>query len=294
MKKLVLSTRINNRVLVSNSFNRYMDEVRSNKLLTINEELELSSRATNLNLSELDREDAIQELVNKNLRFVISVAKQYVSVENSLEDLINEGNYGLIKASRKFDPTKGFRFITYAVWWIRQAMLDYISKSTRTVKIPTNKLTMISRIRNEVCFIEQELERYPTIDEIIEHSSNEYSIEDIKFYLENESENCHSLDKEMIGQDNFGYCGIDFLENKIFNNADTNINNEDINNLVSKLLIKIEDVRSREVIIYLFGLNGEQIHTTREVADKMGVTIERVRQIKQKNLNKLKKLIDIY
>ena len=294
MKKFTLYQKMNNRTLVSNSFNRYLDEVRAVKVLTPDEEFELALKANDPTVSENERELALMDLVNKNLRFVISVAKQYVSVENSLEDLINEGNHGLIKAARKFDPTKGFKFITFAVWWIRADILSFISKNARYVKIPINKLSMISKIRQKVCLMEQILERQPTISEIMEHCKGEYTYEQIEFYIEHETENSYSLDKQITDGENSSYSRIDLLEDNLFGRADENINNEEIIKLTNNLLSKIKDEKNKQVLIYLFGLNGNEIHSIREVAEKMNLSKERVRQIKEKNLLKLKKLATIY
>jgi RNA polymerase primary sigma factor len=294
MKNFRLHQKMNNRLLVSNSFNRYLDEVRSTEVLSPDEEFEIALKATNPNLSELEREEALMILVNKNLRFVISVAKQYVSVENSLEDLINEGNHGLIRAARKFDPTKGFRFITFAVWWIRADMLSFIAKNARSVKLPINKLSMISKIRQKACLMEQILERQPNINELMEYCGGEYTKEQIEFYFEHETENSYSLDKQISDNENNSYSRIELLEDNVYGRADDNINNEDTIALVDKLLSNIKDDRNKEVFIYLFGLNGNKVHSIREVAEKMNLSKEGVRQIKQKNLIKLKKIMTIY
>lgn len=285
---------MNNRTLVSNSFNRYLDEVRSVKVLTPDEEFELTLRATDLTLNESEREVALNELVNRNLRFVISVAKQYVSSENSLEDLINEGNHGLIRAARKFDPTKGFKFITFAVWWIRADIMSFISKNARQVKIPIKKLATISKIRQQVCAIEQILQRQPTINEIMEHCKEDYTYEEIQFYFEHETEQSYSLDKLIVDGEGNSCTRIEFLEDNLFGKADDDINNKDIIKLVDNLLNNIKDQKSKEVLILLFGLKGSEILSVREVAERMELSTEGVRRIKEKNLLKLKKLATIY
>lgn len=300
MKKVRLTQKITSRD--NQSIKKYLEEIREINQLTVDEEYELALRARDLSLTEKEREDAIEELIIKNLRFVVSVAKQFVSQENSLEDLVDEGNIGLIFAARRYDPTKGFKFITYAVWWIRREIHRYINRNARIVRLPSNKLALISKLREVHNEIEQILERTPSIDEIMlftgavydydeeKYLGGEYDVEEVEFFLESQSENSTSLSKS-VNEDDSSTLMSDLFEDNTFGSADQNLDKSDSNHYVELLLVNLKNDKERQVLTMLYGLDGNEPFSIKEVGDFLELSRERIRQIREKSFKLLRKLI---
>jgi len=282
------------------SFTLYLQEVSKIERLTVDEEYELSMKAFNGDKTSLD------ELVRGNLRFVISVAKQYVTNENTLEDLVNEGNYGLTLAANEFDPTKGFKFITYAVWWIRKTIIMSINDNNRTVRLPYNKLTIISKLRDSFGTLEQIYERPPTMNELYEFLNLNFTMselypedgtdaicdvqfKDVQFFYENDKESIGSIDRPVDDSETNTNLFSDLLEDNTFGEADKTLTDIDTNSTLIRLLSVLKTEMEKNVMISLFGLDGKEALSIREVADNLGMTNERVRQIKNKCCESLKK-----
>ena len=278
MKPLVISERITNRE--TNSFKRYLLEVDNIERLTTDEEYEVAMKAY-----EGD-EVAKDELITKNLRFVISVAKQYETKDLKLEELVNEGNIGLIKAANRFDPTKGFKFISYAVWWIRRCILEYITKNSRTIKITANKAAIIKPMNEIIEQLQQKLGRYPSNDEFIEIASDKYSSKEINFYLNLENIKTTSLSSP-LSEDGTGELQ-DTLECDYIPKADHIVKNSDYKFHVEQLLSLLKNKNQKEVIIKSFGLDGEPPMELKELAEYMSLSSERIRQIRDQSIRLLK------
>lgn len=276
MKPLTITQRITTRE--TDSFNKYLQEVDRIPRLTTDEEYELAVRA-------LEGDDgAREELIEKNLRFVISVAKQYVNDNVMLEDLVNEGNLGLIEAASRFDPTRGFKFISYAVHWIRRTILEYLTKHSRTIRIPSNKAGNITKLTKLVLSLEQKLERYPdkedimNLPDIVEGKFNE---SDIDFFLSLSDTNIASLDKP------FGESGDGTLMDTVestFNSTDYNLHVSDTKDNADKLLDLLPKTMQKFVIIRFFGLQGHEAQDLKFIAEDLGISRERARQIKDNSI----------
>lgn len=300
MKKVRLTKRITSRE--NQSFKRYLEEIREIPQLTVDEEYEVSLRIIDKNLSHAEREKAITLLIKSNLRFVVSVAKQFVSQENTLEDLVNEGNHGLTYAARRYDPTKGFKFITYAVWWIRRDIYSFINKNARLVRLPNNKLDLLRKLKEEVIAIEQILQRTPSVGEILtftgatydyeleDYVGGEYSSEDVKFFLESETEHSYSFDKPVQEEDSQTLMS-DLYEDTVYGSSDKHLMEDDSEYMVKKLLENLKNDREREVITMLFGLDGNEALSIKDVGEILDVSRERIRQIREKSLKHLRGLL---
>lgn len=300
MKKVRLTQKITSRE--NQSIKKYLEEIREIGQLTVDEEYEIALQAKDNTLTETQREAAITKLITKNLRFVVSVAKQYVSQENSLEDLVNEGNHGLIYAARRYDPTKGFKFITYAVWWIRRDIYSYINKNARLVRLPNNKLALLNKLKEVFIAIEQHLERSPSVDEVMEFTgaTYDYKLEqyiggdfeksEVDFFLQSEKENSYSFDKPVQEEDSQTLMS-DLFEDHTYGPADQHLINDDSDFNVSKLLANLKNDREREVITMLYGLDGREELSIKDISLFLNISRERVRQIKVKSINLLKSLI---
>jgi len=246
------------------SISNYLKEVRKINVLTPEEELELTKK-----IAEGDQK-AIDALVNANLRFVISIAKEYQGQGLPLVDLINEGNYGLIKAARKFDHTRGFRFISYAVWWVKQSILQSLCDNSRMVRLPVNITNQLSKIKKEIALFEQENHRLPVDGEmdlsVLNHPT------------------CGSLN-EKINED--GDEVLDVIPDNTFERPDDDIYSEEIlKNQLEKTLSVLSD-REKEIVSMYFGLDGQPM-TLEQIGEEYGLTKERIRQIKEKSLRKLR------
>lgn len=273
MRQLKITKSITNRE--SASVDKYLQEIGKEDLLTADEEVQLAQR-----IRKGDRV-ALDKLTRANLRFVVSVAKQYQNQGLSLPDLINEGNLGLIKAAEKFDETKGFKFISYAVWWIRQSILQALAEQSRIVRLPLNQIGSLNKINKAQTRFEQENERTPSQEEIadtLELPANKVS-EAMKVSGKHMSMEAPFSD----GEDN---SLIDVMPNENAPSADNTLISESLTNEVERALSTLTE-REREIIRYFFGI-GVQDLTLEEIGNKMGLTRERVRQIKEKAIRRLR------
>lgn len=273
MRQLKITKSITNRE--SASLDKYLQEIGHEELVTVEEEVELAQR-----IRKGDRH-ALEKLTKANLRFVVSVAKQYQNQGLSLPDLINEGNMGLIKAAEKFDETRGFKFISYAVWWIRQSILQAIAEQSRIVRLPLNQVGSVNKINRMLNKFEQENERRPSIDEIADSVDlPEDKIEDaLKVNTRHVSVDAPFAD----GDDN---SLIDILPNSDAPMADKALVMESLREEISRALRTLNE-RERNIIECFFGINNPEM-TLEEIGDKFGLTRERVRQIKEKAIRRLR------
>ena len=276
MRSLKISPQITNRE--SESFVIYLQEItKLNKKenLTIEEEVELAER-----IKKGDKK-AEKELIERNLRFVISVAKQHKFPGSQLGDLVNEGNIGLIKAARKFDATRGCKFISYAVWWVRQSILCYLNDNSRTVRIPLNRIGQLSKIKKIENKLEQTLQRKPTPDEIIDELDFQMSVEDIdKLFLADKD--TQSLDSQISSNKNSkteSFTLEDFLVDNTEKSAEDKLEAEDLKKIVKQMINRMP-LNHRTVIEMYYGLNGNEPKTLDEISYYLNLTRERIRQIK--------------
>jgi RNA polymerase primary sigma factor len=273
MRQLKITKSITNRE--SESLEKYLQEIGHEELLSTDEEVELAQR-----IRKGDRK-ALDKLTKANLRFVVSVAKQYQNQGLSLPDLINEGNLGLIKAAEKFDETRGFKFISYAVWWIRQSILQAIAEQSRIVRLPLNQVGSVNKINRMLNKFEQENERRPSVDEISEQTD----LPEDKVGEAMLANTRHvSVDAPFIdGEDN---SLLDVLVNDDAPMADRQLVAESLRSEISNVLQTLNE-RERCVIKAFYGL-GEPEMTLEEIGNKYGLTRERVRQIKEKAIRRLR------
>ena len=273
MRQLKITKSITNRE--SASLDKYLQEIGREELVTPDEEVELAQR-----IRKGDQE-ALEKLTRANLRFVVSVAKQYQNQGLSLPDLINEGNLGLIKAAEKFDETRGFKFISYAVWWIRQSILQALAEQSRIVRLPLNQVGSLNKINKALGKFEQEYERQPSNEELAEMiDSPKDKISDT---LRVGSRHV-SVDAPFVeGEDN---SLLDVLPNDDSPSADKTLVNESLNTEIERALSTLTD-REREIIKSFFGIGCQEM-TLEEIGERFGLTRERVRQIKEKAIRRLK------
>lgn len=287
MKSLVILDRITDRS--TDSFKIYLSEIDKIERLTTDEEYNVAMRAFK------GDEEAREELVRKNLRFVITVAKQYTNQNVKLEDLVNEGNHGLIKASKRFDPTKGFKFISYAVYWIRRDIIEYLTKYSRTIKISANKIALINPMRAIMEQLQQKLGRDPSDIEFYDVAIKEYSEKDIEFFLFLGRYNTTSVDDVVFGgeSDSDRYI-LDNMVGDDFPQADHLVVESDDKIQIDRLLGLLNNDSQRTVITLLFGLDKDYPIEMKEVGEIMNISGERVRQIRNQALmilrNKAKEL----
>lgn len=274
MRQLKISKSITNRE--SASLDKYLQEIGHEELLTTDEEVELAQR-----IRKGDKR-ALERLTKANLRFVVSVAKQYQNQGLSLPDLINEGNVGLIKAAEKFDETRGFKFISYAVWWIRQSILQAIAEQSRLVRLPLNQVGSVNKITRELNRFEQEHERKPSVDEIAER----VDLPEDKIADAMKANSRHvSMDAPIAdGEDS---SMIDFLSGDS-SNTDRELAIESLKAEVSRILKLLTD-KEQKVLRAFFGIDGSPEMTLDEIGEKYNLTRERVRQIKEKALRRLRR-----
>lgn len=273
MRQLKISNSITNRE--SASLDKYLQEIGHEELLTTDEEVELAQR-----IRKGDKR-ALERLTKANLRFVVSVAKQYQNQGLSLPDLINEGNIGLIKAAEKFDETRGFKFISYAVWWIRQSILQAIAEQSRLVRLPLNQVGSVNKITRELNKFEQEHERKPSVNEIAER----VDLPEDKIADAMKANSRHvSMDAPIAdGEDS---SMIDFLSGDS-SNTDRELAIESLKAEVSRILKLLTD-KEQKVLRAFFGIDGSPEMTLDEIGEKYNLTRERVRQIKEKALRRLR------
>jgi RNA polymerase primary sigma factor len=274
MRQLKITKSITNRE--SASLDKYLQEIGREELITVEDEVELAQR-----IRRGDQE-ALEKLTRANLRFVVSVAKQYQNQGLSLPDLINEGNLGLIKAAEKFDETRGFKFISYAVWWIRQSILQALAEQSRIVRLPLNQVGSLNKINKALAKFEQEHERLPSPEELAELM--ELPKEKILDTLRVSGRHV-SVDAPFVeGEDN---SLLDVLVNNDSPNADRGLINESLSTEIDRALSTLTE-REREIVKCFFGIGGSQELTLEEIGDKFGLTRERVRQIKEKAIRRLR------
>lgn len=273
MRQLKITKSITNRE--SASLDKYLQEIGHEELISVEEEVELAQR-----IRQGDRK-ALEKLTKANLRFVVSVAKQYQNQGLSLPDLINEGNLGLIKAAEKFDETRGFKFISYAVWWIRQSIFQAIAEQSRIVRLPLNQVGSVNKINRMLNKFEQEHERRPSIEEIAEHIDlPQDKIEDaMKVNSRHVSVDAPFVD----GEEN---SLLDVLINDDSPMADRTLVMESLREEINRALQRLNE-RERNIIEAFFGINQPEM-TLEEIGDKYGLTRERVRQIKEKAIRRLR------
>jgi RNA polymerase primary sigma factor len=273
MRQLKISKSITNRE--SQSIERYLQEIGKVELLTAEQEVDLARR-----IKQGDGK-ALEKLVNANLRFVVSVAKQYQNRNLSLNDLINEGNLGLVKAAQRFDETKGFKFISYAVWWIRQSILQALAEQSRIVRLPLNKIGSINKINKAYASIEQEEERAPSANEIA--TFLDMSESDVKESQRNSGRHV-SMDAPLVeGEDSNLY---DVLRSGESPNPDRELLNASLSIEIERALETLTP-READVIRLYFGLESKQSLTLEEIGERFDLTRERVRQIKEKAIRRL-------
>lgn len=274
MRQLKITQSITNRD--SQTLEKYFNEISKVELLTPEEEVHLAQR-----IKQGDQL-ALEKLTKANLRFVVSVAKQYQHTKIPLNDLINEGNLGLIKAAQKFDETRGFKFISYAVWWIRQAIMQALAEQSRMIRLPANKVGAISRIHQVASHFEQHLEREPTDEELAELL--DVSVEEVKTTLRASSKHL-SVDAPFEqGETN---SLLDVLENGNSRRTDEQLEYSDSLKKEIDRLLSILTMRERQVIKMFFGIAVESKLSLGDIGAELGISRERVRQIKDKAINKL-------
>jgi RNA polymerase primary sigma factor len=276
MRQLKITKQITNREY--RSLDRYLQEIGSVEMITAEEEVELAIR-----IKEGD-EQALERLVNANLRFVVSVAKQYQNQGLTLGDLINEGNVGLIKAAQRFDETRGFKFISYAVWWIRQSILQALAEQSRIVRLPLNRIGALSKVNRAAAELEQRFEREPSVEEIAHLL--ETSAEYIEEFIHNSARHV-SLDAPINNADEEGTL-LSVMINEDEPNPDAALIKDSLKSELH-LSMKILNEREKEILVCFFGLNNNSEMSLEEIGFKMGLTRERVRQIKDLALKRLKK-----
>ena len=274
MRQLKITKQVTNRETAS--LDKYLQEIGKVDLITADEEVELAQRIKAGDMRALDK------LTKANLRFVVSVAKQYQNQGLTLPDLINEGNLGLIKAAKRFDETRGFKFISYAVWWIRQSILQALAEQSRIVRLPLNKIGSINKINKTYAFLEQSHERPPSAEEI--DNELDMTVNDVKESLKNSGRHV-SMDAPLVeGEDSNLY---DVLKSGESPNPDRDLLHESLKTEIERALETLTP-READVIRLYFGLGDQHPMTLEEIGETFDLTRERVRQIKEKAIRRLK------
>ncbi len=274
MRQLKITKQVTNRETAS--LDKYLQEIGKVDLITADEEVELAQRI------KAGDQRALEELTKANLRFVVSVAKQYQNQGLTLPDLINEGNLGLIKAAQRFDETRGFKFISYAVWWIRQSILQALAEQSRIVRLPLNKIGSINKINKTYAFLEQAHERPPSAEEIAKEL--DMTINDVKESMKNSGRHV-SMDAPLVeGEDSNLY---DVLRSGESPNPDRELLHESLRTEIERALETLTP-READVIRLYFGLGDQHPMTLEEIGETFDLTRERVRQIKEKAIRRLK------
>ena len=274
MRQLKIIKQVTNRETAS--LDKYLHEIGKVDLLSANDEVELARKVrTGDNF-------ALEKLIKANLRFVVSVSKQYQNQGLSLPDLINEGNLGLIKAAKRFDETRGFKFISYAVWWIRQSILQALAEQARIVRLPLNKIGSINKINKALAKLEQKFEREPSVEEI--SKTIELAPKDIKEAMRNAGRHV-SMDAPLTdGEDGDMY---EVLLSKDNPSPDGKLLSDSLRKEIERALSSLTE-REANIVRFYFGLNGKHPYTLEEIGEEFNLTRERVRQIKEKAIKRLK------
>lgn len=274
MRQLKITKQVTNRETAS--LEKYLHDISKVELITAEEEVELARQIKNGDI------DALDKLTKANLRFVVSVAKQYQNQGLNLPDLINEGNLGLMKAAHRFDETRGFKFISYAVWWIRQSILQALAEQSRIVRLPLNKIATINKIIKAFPQLEQEFQREPKIEEIAKllDITEDEVIESLR-----NSPRHLSMDASLNPDDDHNL--YDVLKSENTPTPDKELLHESLRLEINRL-ISILPQREADIIDLYFGLNSKHPHTLEEIGEELDLTRERVRQIKEKAIRRLK------
>ena len=279
MKAITITDTFTNRD--SDSFNKYLNEVAQIRILTPDEEYEIAL------LAATGDEKYIELLIKHNLRFTISVANQYKTKILKLEDLVNEGNVGLIMAAKRFDPSRGFKFISYAVWWIRRYILIYINEHGTSIRLPSNKSNMLHKIKIEFDLMEQKLERRPNYNELVSELENKFTDEEISFYYDSLNSRISSLDS-MITNEGSETALSNLIENTTGLNVESFVKDGDSKYNIETMLSILDKPHERDVITYLFGLDDKEPLRLRTIGFILGLSSERVRQVRDIAIRKLK------
>lgn len=276
MRQLKISKQVTNRETAS--LDKYLQEIGRVDLISADEEVILARK-----IKQGDQ-DALERLTKANLRFVVSVAKQYQNQGLTLPDLINEGNLGLIKAAQRFDETRGFKFISYAVWWIRQAILQALAEQSRIVRLPLNKIGSINKINKAFSKLEQEFERSPSLSELAEVL--EMSLEDVKQSMQNSGRHV-SMDAPLSSDESSSGTMYDVIENNDVPGPEAKLMADSLKREIERSLHTLT-TRESDVIRLYFGMDGTHSMTLEEIGERFDLTRERVRQIKEKAIRRLK------
>jgi len=285
MRQLKISKSITNRE--QGALDKYLADIAKEPMISPEEEVELAQKI------KMGDQIALDRLVRANLRFVVSVAKQYQNQGLSLADLINEGNVGLIKAAQRFDETKGFKFISYAVWWIRQAILQAVAEQSRMVRLPLNQVGLLSRVKKTASSLEQLYQRKPSLKEIADEL--DMPVDKIEYILKMNAKEV-SMDAPVASDDEMTF--IDTMVPDDNDDADRSIMSETESAEIKRSLMVLNE-RERQVLIYYFGLGSNKSYTLEEIGYLMDMTRERVRQVKDKAIKKLrtrskKRLLNVF
>lgn len=274
MRQLKITKQVTNRDLPS--LDKYLQEIGREELISPQQEVDLARRIHEGDQKALDR------LVRANLRFVVSVSKQYQNQGLTLPDLINEGNIGLIKAAERFDETKGFKFISYAVWWIRQSILQALSEQARMVRLPLNKIGTLNKMNKTMARLEQELGRSPTHGELADELN--INRDEVKTML-NHFARPISMDAPLLMGEDGSLYDIFLPDNS--NNPDEKLLRESLKKEIERTFNHLNN-REAEILRMFYGLNGHLPHSLDEIAERFNLTRERVRQVKEKAIKKMK------
>ncbi len=278
MRQLKISRQITNRG--EGNLDKYLADIAKERLLTADEEVELAQRI------KAGDKAALDQLVRSNLRFVVSVAKQYQNQGLSLPDLINEGNLGLVKAAQRFDETRGFKFISYAVWWIRQSILQAVAEQSRIIRLPMNQVGAISKVKKVASVMEQDMQRKPTVAEIAEAvNMTEAKVEELLNLNTHHISTDAPIDED--GEANF----LDVFVQTDAVETDNSIEQESESNAIRQSLDRLSE-RERQIICHYFGLGTPREYSLEEIAMKFDLSRERVRNIRDKALKKMKTQTD--
>jgi len=280
MKQLKITQKITSRP-ESKAFNKYLVDVRAIKpFANADEEYECALKASK------GDEEAMNELITRNLKFVISVAKQYSGSKYPLEELVTEGNYGLIEAAKRFEPSKGFKFISYAVWYIRKNVLDYINKSHDPIRLPINKVNNLNKIKQEISNLEQLHQRTVFNSDLLFSDNLDLNLKDINNLMAIDSISIASLDSPMSSDVDSGSM-IDVIANKNIESTDHLVNNNDVKILMDSAMSVLSD-KQRAIINLSYGLDGEDPLNLIEIGEKVDMSREGVRRVREKALKLLK------
>jgi RNA polymerase primary sigma factor len=276
MRQLKITKQVTNRETAS--LDKYLQEIGRVELISAEEEVELARKI------RLGDRAALERLTKANLRFVVSVSKQYQNQGLSLPDLINEGNLGLIKAAERFDETRGFKFISYAVWWIRQSILQALAEQARIVRLPLNKIGTINKINKAFSELEQRFERPPSADELAEFL--ECAPDEVKQSMANNGRHI-SMDAPLVDGDESSSSMYDVLVNDSLPGPEKELVTESLRKDIERSLSTLT-AREGDVVRLYYGLNGKHPMTLEEIGERFDLTRERVRQIKEKAIRRLK------